>query len=343
MEPRKMRWHHLPMLLILITAAVIAVGGTIRIYDAGESCPDWPLCFGTLGFDVSADEQAAWWAENPDEIDSRGENHRYTTFQIFTEWFHRLLAGSILGPLVILQFLIVRKKNPSLSIESKRLATLSLALVIWQGFIGFVTVKWDNEHWSVALHLFSALIFTLSLIALDISWRRDRGHNLKIETVNKTMNRLSIATVGSLVVLLVGTFVSTTEGANQACGVSGIPYSWPLCSGTLGLFIQDILIQSQAIHRWLVLIVLCILAWLWWTRFDWAPDERIRKLSNIATWTFISNMALGAAYVITWTSESGFIEWLSVIHLLLASLTFLIFSSSLILIHLHGINNNEEE
>ena len=338
-----MRWHHLPMVLILITAAVIAVGGTIRIYDAGESCPDWPLCFGTFGFDVSAEDQAAWWAENPEEIDSRGENHRYTTFQIFTEWFHRLLAGSILGPLVILQFLIVRKQNLSLSVESQRLASLSLVLVIWQGFIGYVTVKWDNEHWSVVLHLISALIFTLSLIALHISWRRDLGENMQIRTVNKTMNRLLIATVGSLVVLLVGTFVSTTEGANQACGVSGIPYSWPLCSGTLGLIIQDVFIQSQAIHRWLVIIVLSILIWLWWTRFDWAPDERIRNLSNIATCTFVGNMALGAAYVISWTKESGFIEWLSVLHLLLASLTFLIFSSSLILIYIHGIQKNEEE
>ena len=89
MEPRKMRWHHLPMVLIVITATVIAVGGTIRIYDAGESCPDWPLCFGTWGFDISEEEQGEWGDENPDEIDSRGADHRYTSFQIFTETKNR--------------------------------------------------------------------------------------------------------------------------------------------------------------------------------------------------------------------------------------------------------------
>ena len=258
-----MYWRHLPMILILITATVIAVGGTIRIYDAGESCPDWPLCFGTWGFDISEEEQGEWWAENPEEIDSRGENHRYTSFQIFTEWFHRFLAGSVLGPLVILQFLIVRSQRGVLSNESYRIAGLSLILVIWQGFIGYVTVKWDNEHWSVALHLGSALIFTLSLIALHISWNKDLGKRIQIKSKQKTSNRLSIATLGSLAVLLVGTFVSTTDGANEACGVAGFPNSWPLCYGTLGILIQDVIIQSQAIHRWLVVIVFFTLIWLW--------------------------------------------------------------------------------
>ena len=37
--------------------------GTIRIYDTGESCPDWPQCFGTWGFDVSEEDQGKWYDE----------------------------------------------------------------------------------------------------------------------------------------------------------------------------------------------------------------------------------------------------------------------------------------
>ena len=66
------RLHHLPFILFLITMVAVVLGGSIRIYDAGESCPDWPQCFGNWGFDVSEAEQEAWWGENPDEIDSRG-------------------------------------------------------------------------------------------------------------------------------------------------------------------------------------------------------------------------------------------------------------------------------
>ena len=36
--------------MIVITVIVIGIGGTIRIYDAGESCPDWPTCFGTVSY-----------------------------------------------------------------------------------------------------------------------------------------------------------------------------------------------------------------------------------------------------------------------------------------------------
>ena len=47
--------------LIVVTFLIIALGGVVRIYDAGESCPDWPTCFGTWGFDISEAEQAAWY------------------------------------------------------------------------------------------------------------------------------------------------------------------------------------------------------------------------------------------------------------------------------------------
>ena len=91
-----MQVKHLTGALIVITFLVIALGGVVRIYDAGESCPDWPTCFGTWGFDVSEAEQAVWYEAHPDEVDSRGADHRYTTFKIFTEWAHRLLAGVVL-------------------------------------------------------------------------------------------------------------------------------------------------------------------------------------------------------------------------------------------------------
>ena len=44
-----------------MTLGVIILGGTVRINDAGESCPDWPTCFGTWGFDISEAEQEAWY------------------------------------------------------------------------------------------------------------------------------------------------------------------------------------------------------------------------------------------------------------------------------------------
>ena len=128
--------------IIGLTIIVIAAGGVIRIYDAGESCPDWPTCFGTWGFDVSEEDQQEWFGENPDETDSRGSWHTYTSFQIFTEWIHRLLAGTILGPLVLLNWWII-KKDEELVGEVELASLVSVILIIWQGFLGYVTVSMD--------------------------------------------------------------------------------------------------------------------------------------------------------------------------------------------------------
>ena len=335
-------WHLLPVTLIFIAAMVIAVGGIIRIYDAGESCPDWPTCFGTWGFDVSSEDQAIWWENNPEEIDSRGADHRYTTFEIFTEWIHRAIAGALLGPLIILQYLIVRAQRESLSNRTHTLAGLSLILVIWQGFLGYVTVKWDNEHWSVALHLASALIFTLALIGLWISWRKDNGYRWNLDTGPKTQAHLQLSALSTLIVLFVGAFVSTTESANLACGVSGFPDSWPLCSGEIGVLVQDVIAQSQFIHRWLVLIVGIVLLRIWMTRSEWSPDIRIRQLMSWGAGLYGLNVLLGGAYVLSWTVDSGFIEWLSVLHLLLASGIFLIFSSTILMARIDAKDSEEE-
>ena len=48
-----------------------------------------------LGGLISQRKNRGMVGENPDEADSRGSGHRYSSFQIFTEWFHRLLAGAL--------------------------------------------------------------------------------------------------------------------------------------------------------------------------------------------------------------------------------------------------------
>tara|TARA_Y100000746_G_scaffold114434_1_gene97871 strand:- start:466 stop:660 length:195 start_codon:yes stop_codon:yes gene_type:complete len=54
------------------------------------------------------------------------------------------------------------------------------------------------------------------------------------------------------------------------------------------------------------------------------------------------NVLLGGAYVLSWTANSGFIEWISVLHLLLASVVFLIFSSAILMIRIDTSDNEEE-
>ena len=303
---------------------VIGLGGLIRIYDAGESCPDWPLCFGTIGFDISEEEQEAWYIENPDEVDSRGSGHRYTTFQIFTEWFHRILAGLVLGPLVILNWYMLRGGEEKVKFAS----TLTVVLIVWQGAIGWLTVEMDNLHWSVALHLSSALAFTMSMFWLWLTLTRTEDGLPKwlrfdYSISKKWKFRVGLLSLGAFVSIFSGTFVSTTPGANFGCGVDGLPDSWPLCNGKIVDSIEDIVAQSQIIHRWFVGLMLIALIFASYSiSNEQTGNNVLRNWIWGSTFLFFVNTSIGAIYVLSWDLEEGFFEFLSLVHLMMASLTF---------------------
>ena len=304
---------------------VIGLGGLIRIYDAGESCPDWPLCFGTFGFDISEEEQEAWYIENPDEVDSRGSGHRYTTFQIFTEWFHRILAGLVLGPLVILNWYMLRGSDEKVKFAS----TLTVVLIVWQGGIGWLTVEMDNLHWSVALHLSSALAFTMSMFWLWLSLTRTQDGlpewlRFDYSISKKWKVRVGLLSIGAFVSIFSGTFVSTTPGANFGCGVDGLPDSWPLCNGKIVDSIEDIVAQSQIIHRWFVGLMLIALIFASYSiSNEQSVNNVLRNWIWGSTFLFFVNTSIGAIYVLSWDLEDGFFEFLSLVHLMMASLTFI--------------------
>ena len=310
--------------LIGLTVIVIGLGGLIRIYDAGESCPDWPLCFGTLGFDISEEDQESWYIENPDEVDSRGSGHRYTTFQIFTEWFHRVLAGLVLGPLVILNWYMLKGGER----EVKFASTLTAVLIVWQGAIGWLTVEMDNLHWSVALHLSSALAFTMSMFWLWLTLTRAEDGLpdwLKFDySISKKWKvRVGLLSVGAFVSIFSGTFVSTTPGANFGCGVDGLPDSWPLCGGKVVDSVDDVVAQSQIIHRWFVgLMLIALIASSYSISKEHLGNNVLRNWILASTFLFFANTSIGAIYVLSWDLEEGFFEFLSLVHLMMASLTF---------------------
>src|SRR3954454_16192043 len=55
--------------LTFLIFLLISLGGLVRNAGAGLSCPDWPLCYGRVVPPMS--------------------------YQVFLEWFHRLIAGSV--------------------------------------------------------------------------------------------------------------------------------------------------------------------------------------------------------------------------------------------------------
>ncbi len=240
------RSHQVPFMLAVIAFLIITTGGWIRISDAGESCPDWPTCFGSWGFDVSPEEQEEWWKENPDEIDSRGAGHRYTSDQIFTEWLHRLLVG-IIGILVLYSHYTAWSLRDEIGKQVYSLHYIVTFLLVLQAVMGYITVDMDNEPWTVSLHLSLALFFTGSLIAVGLVWWQNQSglpEYMRIDNPSDELKRLTGGTtLIVLVQLLVGAYLSSGYH-RAACGIE-FGDSWPLCDGkiipnlsVLGLQIQ---------------------------------------------------------------------------------------------------------
>ncbi|MDP6379209.1 MAG: COX15/CtaA family protein [Candidatus Thalassarchaeaceae archaeon] len=336
-----LRAYDIPLLLAVMALTVIIAGGFVRIHDAGESCPDWPTCFGTLGFDVSEDEQTAWY-DSTGEYDSRGENHRYTSFEIFTEWFHRLLATSS-GAVVILGLILVHRSRDELSDENWKAAIIALIIVISQGALGAITVIFDNHSWSVVLHLMFALVYTGWLLWWWLLWRRDVNAlpNWAILADNIAQDEkkfFGIATLVTLPVLLLGVWVATGEGGSYNAGCSvGWWQGWPLCQGSL---IPDLLANTAILVAWIHrFAVLLVGAWLVKGYLD--LKKRLDRGAKNLEWVFgfgvlafILNIAVGALYVIL-AGSGEFPEILSLLHLDLATDAILLFGLGFTLCYLN--------
>ena len=136
---------------------------------------------------------------------------------------------------------------------------------------------------------------------------------LDSKTANRLRPRLYDLSLSTLLVLILGAFVSSTEGQNATCGVGDFS-AWPLCNGHLFDSIVD---NIQFGHRVAVMIVG---AWLIWN-VRGMERGTVRKLLHSGIGLYVLNLLVGGAYILTWSGS--FIEILSLAHLLLGSISFL--------------------
>ena len=251
---------------LVLTYGLIVLGAWVRATGSGLSCPDWPTCYGH-------------WVPLPGDIPT---DVGYSYLQVMLEWVHRLIAGVILGPLVlVIGFLAWRARGTRPRMPAYAGGLILLLLV--QAGLGGLTVLDQNSPWSVALHLGTALVL-LSVLCLIFERTGQASHHVAIAP--RTL--CSVTWLLALGAMVSAAMVAKT-GAALACSTS-----WPLCDGALLPDLGDPQIRLHFTHRLLALGVgLGLLALTIVAR-----EAGIGPLARLATALVAVEIGLGAAVVL---------------------------------------------
>jgi heme A synthase len=259
-------------LALFLTYALIVLGAWVRATGSGLSCPDWPTCYGH-------------WVPLPGEIPPEAG---YAYYQVMLEWVHRLLAGVILGPLILVIGALAwraRQHHPRMPAYAGALVLLLLV----QAGLGGVTVLDQNSPWSVALHLGTALLL-LSVLCLTFA----RTGPAPARPAGGA-GPLSIAVWLVALGAMVSAAMTTKSGAALACS------TWPLCDGALIPDLSDRAIRLNFSHRLLALGV-GLGALALYLSCRGRPD--LASLATLVLLLTLAELALGAL-VVLWLVPLG--------------------------------------
>ncbi len=206
------------------TYVLVALGGTVRVNDAGLSCPDWPLCYGRpFVF--------------PNVRALLEESHRYTAS----------IVSILIIALAVCALLWARKERQVLVP-----ALIAPALLVVQIVLGGLTVLWKLPPEIITAHLATALAIFATVITIAVMAGQPAPSQ---EHPARTRRFLRLAVTTALLaygLLLSGSYV-VGSGATFACT------GWPLCGQVLPGMAR--LADINSLHRLLAAIIGLVVAW----------------------------------------------------------------------------------
>jgi cytochrome c oxidase assembly protein subunit 15 len=248
--------------LVVAVFALIALGGAVRIMKAGLACPDWPLCFG----DVIPDFHP----------------------QVYFEFIHRAVAGSVALVTVALQVVLFRSRAPR---AVKVLGGLSLVLLLTQIVFGGLTVLLLLKAGVVASHLMLGTSFFISLLWIYLSLKNPQPEAAVGPTWLARWCLLICALVYAQILL--GGLVASNF-ASLVC------IDWPTCHGEWFPTFSGI-IGLHIIHRLGAYFVALMAAMNWWVMSRNSHSTRLRGLARGLFFGVCCQVGLGIANVLLLT------------------------------------------
>ncbi len=268
------RWF---MLVSFTVFMLVIIGGIVRLTGSGLSIPEWPVINGSLLPPMSEKSWEAVYKTYHSTIEGVEVDSVYHSAypgiiplgrfkQMFAiEYFHRFVAA-LVGILFVVLFVKVMRRREI----RKRLGTriwIAFALLILQGVMGGIVVKYDLQAEFLAVHLGLAFAFFGILLwtALDLL---SPPHKEKTY-YNKFLSRIAWSAVAVL-------FIQVLSGAVVAGTKAGFSWNtWPKIGdylippasvlwrsymGMLNFIHNNVLVQF--IHRWWAFAALVIIIFL---------------------------------------------------------------------------------
>jgi protoheme IX farnesyltransferase len=207
---------------------LIFFGAVVRVTGSGMGCPDWPLCYNQI---IPPAELPAW-----------------------IEFLHRVIAA-IAGLLTVtIAVMAWRSYREYRSIYVSSVA--AVALVLFQAFLGGVTVWYNNAPVTVIAHLIAAVSYLALTLVITVVAHLPAEYVTSpgIPTGHKGFFRFLIIAAVLLMVLLITGAVVVGTGTGLACP------DWPLCQGEIFPSNAHLGTIIQLTHRFTVATVGIILA-----------------------------------------------------------------------------------
>jgi len=305
-----MTYRNLATAVLILTYALIILGGATRVFDAGVSCPDWPSCYGHL---IPFPESRI-----PGGYIVNGLHYHW--WQVALEWTHRTLAALVsLGVLALVALGIRRPRH-----ERKPLIAMVALLGIQIG-LGGLTVLRGNIDWSVMLHLGTAMLFFASLLWL----RRAVASGGRREPMAYPAFTKAVVYLFALVVwvtMLMGAMVSSSYSGGSCGGLFSCGGQW---------WPADLQQHLNMMHRYLALttaitsVILVILA----KRTAPAKGPNLRASAMHSHGMVWGQVALGIATLYSFAYYPAYYQLLSTTHLAWGTLVWLAAFGTILTLH----------
>ncbi len=245
-----------------LACGLAVLGSWVRINEAGMTCPDWPLCRGSLVPELAGG--------------------------VVLEWTHRLIALTV-GFVIIGAAITGWRVRKRIAGVVPVLGAIFAAFVV-QVAVGGITIFQANSPPSVALHWGAAMLLLIGLITLAVLSivQPTPGFGVPAVRAGAPFAPLAVAAAFAFVTMCIGAYVSSSH-AGLACT------TFPGCNGSIA---GESAAQSlQMSHRFAALAFFLAGAYAAYAAVR-SNMERVRTAAVTAFGLLVLQAGLGVANVL---------------------------------------------